>query len=1096
MSLYDNPISFSDFCRLLTSIRTVKPLRKGQTWRGKCPKELQNLQAWVSTTRGLFEGHAGLPLGTITIFFRLFFPEEGVRRRYDMKEQALSKRLCRYLRLKDTALDGWCRTTLDQRTCSSGCLGRETEMVMLLGQVKRPLRQPGSLTLGRVDELLDELAAFSKWSHESGKATRSRLHQTKRTVDDVLKDLFDPVDTEEMAFMIQIILRDLSPLLYSPPSSSGVVALREYNTLAYHQVPLYEAMAAWHPRMPSFYEVVADLDFVSGEVERPNWNSHGPWSPVLGKYILRPPSVRPGTCSQTTRGLVGEVAVETKYDGERLQIHIDMDLTWERQIKIFSKSGRDSTHTRSKLLPTIRRGLGLEWNRINADLRSVPRRMIIEGEMVPYDEDAGGIAEFWTLASVKSGGLPTEYETESQESTSTGGTASPESIRAGQHSAPRRLHLMIVWFDLLLLDNQHYLNRSYLERRKTLEHVVTPLDGHSMLADSKIISFNDRSDALQALRKRFATVIAQRGEGLMLKHLDSKYNDTRPGRKWIKLKKDFIPGLGDTMDVCVLGASWQRDRGRKLGVPPSVFTTFFVGFLANDMGPNPGRENKPHYHILFAASYGLDREQLHVLCERIRESKPLYFENDRADNCGGCLDTTFSRQSPRWPTSHFPVWQSPCTTFTFSLADHLVTKYEKPSWIFKVPLTFELTGAGFQRHPDSQYYELRWPRVTKFDIQEGDPVDLMRLQQIVNSATRIRARSESVTRFADSLWSHEVPVQDVVDPEASFDEEVAEWCRKLGEADAGLTVSPVVERKSPRNGLHRTNTSRRFTSVTNVGACNMFTTKTSTTIDHRYIDLPTLTCAQNSKWTATAVDTSFSPPSIRPDGQQPSKEIEVITILDSDSEEDDPRTSSSPTPSPYRRCGRSDIRPQSLSPSRSHPKLATQRTEQALLSGLATPRKRPLRSSSPPSSLTTQPTSRKRPYEISLGLPPLSLSTALYSSPSFPRPPLPSEFWSYYPPLCPTKFLHEPSPTLDSNNFLINPFDVFYAAGFSVSSCGLGEHYDVKKRRNGIVFIGDSVDTKGLRGLLGVKKGNATVWLVGMNAVEKEHLERFVYDIW
>lgn len=66
-----------------------------------------------------------------------------------MKEQALSKRLCRYLRLKDTALDGWCRTTLDQRTCSSGCLGRETEMVMLLGQVKRPLRQPGSLTLGR-----------------------------------------------------------------------------------------------------------------------------------------------------------------------------------------------------------------------------------------------------------------------------------------------------------------------------------------------------------------------------------------------------------------------------------------------------------------------------------------------------------------------------------------------------------------------------------------------------------------------------------------------------------------------------------------------------------------------------------------------------------------------------------------------------------------------------------------------------------------------------------------------------------------------------------------------------------------------------------
>lgn len=248
-----------------------------------------------------------------------------------------------------------------------------------------------------------------------GKATRSRLHQTKRTVDDVLKDLFDPVDTEEMAFMIQIILRDLSPLLYSPPSSSGVVALREYNTLAYHQVPLYEAMAAWHPRMPSFYEVVADLDFVSGEVERPNCkpfpclvagrlvtvrtatqpssSAHREFTRTL---VASPRKVHPSelicnTCrsdpevfSSAPRAFV-QVPVVRQHEGwwarlqlkqsmtvngwlsspsakcpgpdnlsKRLQIHIDMDLTWERQIKIFSKSGRDSTHTRSKLLPYVR----------------------------------------------------------------------------------------------------------------------------------------------------------------------------------------------------------------------------------------------------------------------------------------------------------------------------------------------------------------------------------------------------------------------------------------------------------------------------------------------------------------------------------------------------------------------------------------------------------------------------------------------------------------------------------------------------------------------------------------------------------------------
>lgn len=50
----------------------------------------------------------------------------------------------------------------------------------------------------------------------------------------------------------------------------------------------------------------------------------------------------------------------------------------------------------------------------------------------------------------------------------------------------------------------------------------------------------------------------------MLKPLSSSFNDHRSGKQWIKLKKDFIPGAGDTLDFVVVGASWQRDRGRTL----------------------------------------------------------------------------------------------------------------------------------------------------------------------------------------------------------------------------------------------------------------------------------------------------------------------------------------------------------------------------------------------------------------------------------------------------------------------------------------------------------------------------------------------------
>ncbi len=72
----------------------------------------------------------------------------------------------------------------------------------------------------------------------------------------------------------------------------------------------------------------------------------------------------------------------------------------------------------------------------------------------------------------------------------------------------------------------------------------------------------------------------------MLKPLNSTYNDFWKPMKWVKLKKDFIPGAGDTLDFHLVGARWDRDRGRELVVPPSTMTTFFVGLRADHLGPD------------------------------------------------------------------------------------------------------------------------------------------------------------------------------------------------------------------------------------------------------------------------------------------------------------------------------------------------------------------------------------------------------------------------------------------------------------------------------------------------------------------------------
>lgn len=50
----------------------------------------------------------------------------------------------------------------------------------------------------------------------------------------------------------------------------------------------------------------------------------------------------------------------------------------------------------------------------------------------------------------------------------------------------------------------------------------------------------------------------------MIKTADSIYRDCRPGHQWIKLKRDYIPGLGDTITCCIVGAAWTKERGREL----------------------------------------------------------------------------------------------------------------------------------------------------------------------------------------------------------------------------------------------------------------------------------------------------------------------------------------------------------------------------------------------------------------------------------------------------------------------------------------------------------------------------------------------------
>lgn len=81
------------------------------------------------------------------------------------------------------------------------------------------------------------------------------------------------------------------------------------------------------------------------------------------------------------------VWAETKYDGERAQIHVEIYADNSSHITIFSKSGRNSTQDRYAVHSIIRKTLGLPniHRQSTSEARNMKRNVILDAEMVAWN---------------------------------------------------------------------------------------------------------------------------------------------------------------------------------------------------------------------------------------------------------------------------------------------------------------------------------------------------------------------------------------------------------------------------------------------------------------------------------------------------------------------------------------------------------------------------------------------------------------------------------------------------------------------------------------------------------------------------------------
>lgn len=298
-------------------------------------------------------------------------------------------------------------------------------------------------------------------------------------------------------------------------------------------------------------------------------------------------------------------------------------------------------------------------------------------------------------------------------------------------------HLMVIFYDVLLIDKDPVLTKPHRNRRKQLEQLVLPIPGRADLVMREEVYFSS-PDGPKHLQRAFASGITQRWEGFVLKPSDEPYfsmmehpRDDYAGC-WIKLKNDYIHGLGDTADFAVVGAGYDGNTAKAAGVKKLSWTHFHIACLENKEDVLRF-DAKPVFKVVDAVNQCIRKEDLETL------------------NQLGQF-----RAKPYDPKASYDALEVRCPP---SLGQRM-------EFVFDQPFVFEVMGSGFDKLPNTNYFTLRFPRVLKihWDRTFKDTVSLAEYEDMADQARQI--------------------------PDDATSQEDAAWIAKLEQADRGKRNDP------------------------------------------------------------------------------------------------------------------------------------------------------------------------------------------------------------------------------------------------------------------------------------------------------------------
>ncbi|KAG0051537.1 hypothetical protein BGZ83_003578 [Gryganskiella cystojenkinii] len=260
---------------------------------------------------------------------------------------------------------------------------------------------------------------------------------------------------------------------------------------------------------------------------------------------------------------------EYKYDGERAQIH-KLD---DGSMRIYSRNSENM----SAKYPDV-------MERLVKFAKSNTTSFVLDCEAVAWDREQKCILPFQVLSTRK---------------------------RKDVKEEDIKVQVCIFAFDLLYLNGESLLREPLSKRRELLLSHFNEVDGEFAFAKSM------NSTQIEDIQTFLDQSVADNCEGLMVKTLngvEASYEPSKRSRNWLKVKKDYLAGVGDSIDLVVIGA--YIGKGKRTGV--------YGGFLLACYEPD-----REEYQSICKIGTGFSEQDLEDHYKELKEhvipeAKPYY----------------------------------------------------------------------------------------------------------------------------------------------------------------------------------------------------------------------------------------------------------------------------------------------------------------------------------------------------------------------------------------------------------------------------------------------------------------------------------------